>query len=644
MGYEYCEVILVEAVMFHWHYLRRDPKARRRDPVQSELFHDDDLRKVAQAVVRESIQNSLDARADLSSLVRVRIYCSGADGALSPEKANVYFSTLIPHLIGAYPKAQSDLTGMMRLPCQFLVIEDFGTTGLTGDPTRLNRPPEGVADNFFYFFRAEGASGKGGGKRGRWGIGKHTFFASSHIQTFIGLTICDQPDKRGPFVMGQSISKVHSDPTNPQHELEPDGWMAIDDPKVWLPYEDSVRIRQISADWKLRRTNEPGLTVVVPYCDEGISSEDLVVSVLFEYSAPILQGILEVEIETGSCEPVLLSSKTIINVLENFIGERPDLVGLQNLVRRMAKLITFDSKIAIVLTEVDNNPTWSRELLTEELRGQFNEQLDSHGFAVIRVPVSITTKLPSQKKQDSYFDVGFFSQPEASRAVFIREGIRISSVGSKTTPFTGLQPIVLIPTGVLGSLLGDAEGPAHLNWDPRRETFIGNYEHGPAWIEFVRLAPRRLIEFTRGLDKEPDFGIGSGWFPEPDDLKKKKGKSKTKLVRPQPPPVVPLVVLTKVNGGFSAHVNHEHPDAGTVKFVRLLMAYDRRSGNPFSRWNSADFIVSDLEIKKIGCEVYEENTNRKGNRITFKINSKNFKVTIKGFDMNRDVIARAEHA
>ena len=108
--------------------------------------------------------------------------------------------------------------------------------------------------------------------------------------------------------------------------------------------------------------------------------------------------------------------------------------------------------------------------------------------------------------------------------------------------------------------------------------------------------------------------------------------------------MVPLVLLTKVKGGFSAHVNHEHPDAGTVKFVKLLMAYDRRSGNPFSRWNSADFIVSDLEIKKIGCEVYEENTNRKGNRITFKINSKNFKVTIKGFDMNRDVIARAEHA
>jgi len=630
--------------MFQWHFLTRDPKARRRDPVQSELFHDDDLRKVAQAVVRESIQNSLDARSDSSSLVRVRIYSSGADGALKPEKANAYFSTLIPHLRSAYPKSQSDLDRTLQMPCQFLVIEDFGTTGLTGNPMRLNRPPDGEADNFFYFFRAEGASGKGGGKRGRWGIGKHTFFESSHIQTFIALTICDQPDHRGPFVMGQSISKVHTDPANSQQELEPDGWMAIDDPRIWLPYEDSQIIIQISGDWKLRRTNEPGLSVVVPYCDEDISAEDLMMSVLYEYSAPILQGILEVEIETGSSKPVLLSSKTIINVLENLIEARPDLAELQNLVRRLANLIVVDGKNTIVLTRVDDNPEWSRELLTEEMREQFNEQLVSDGYAVIQVPVSVTSKKPSRKKQDSYFDVGFFSQPEASRAVFIREGIRISGVGSKSTPFTGLLPIVVIPTGVLGSLLGDAEGPAHLNWDPRRQTFIGNYEHGAAWIEFVKLAPRRLIEFTRGLDRERDYGIGAGWFPEPDDLKKKKGKTITTVVGPIPPPVVPLVVLTKVNGGFSAHINHEHPDSKTTEYVKLVMAYDRRSGNPFSRWNSADFVLSELAIDKSGCDVYEDETDMKGNCITFKINSQNFKVTIKGFDMNRDVIARAEYA
>ncbi len=630
--------------MFQWHFLRRDPKARRRDPVQSELFHDDDLRKVAQAVVRESIQNSLDARADLSSLVRVRIYCSGDAGALEPDKANIYFSTLVPHLKSAYPKSQSELALKLKAPCQFLVIEDFGTTGLTGDPTRSNRPPDGVIDNFFYFFRAEGASGKSGGKRGRWGIGKHTFFASSHIQTFIGLTVCDQADRRGPFVMGQSISKVHIDPMNNQHELEPDGWMAIDDPKIWLPHEDSSTIEQISADWQLRRTNEPGLSVVVPYCDENISLDELVISVLYEYSAPILQGSLEVEIETGSFEPVLLSATTIINVLEKLIKARPDLVELQNLVRRMAKLIAVDNKSTIALTRVHGNPSWSRELLTEELREQFNEQLDSEGFAVIRVPVSITSNLPSKNKQVSYFDVGFFSQPEASRAVFIREGIRISGVGSKSTPFTGLQPLVLVPTGVLGSLLGDAEGPAHLNWDSRRQTFIGNYEYGAAWIEFVRLAPRRLIEFTRGLDRERDYDIASGWFPEPDDLKKKKGKTKTRVVRPVPPPTLLLVVLTKVSGGFSAHINQEHPDAKLVKYVKLVMAYDRRSGNPFSRWSPADFVVSDLEIKKSGCDVYTDETIMKGNIITFKVTSQNFRVTVKGFDLNRDVIARAENA
>jgi len=631
--------------MLSWHFLPRHPKARRRDPVQSELFHDDDLRGVAQAVVRESIQNSLDARASSTAPVRVKIYVSGAAGALAPAKASIYFNSLMPHLKSAHPKSVSDLERMVSLPCPFFTIEDFGTTGLTGDPTRANLPPIGVPDNFFYFFRAEGASGKGDGKRGRWGIGKHTFFSSSRIQTFIGLTIRDQTENPGPLVMGQSISKVHPNPADPSHELEPDGWMAIDDPNIWLPHNDIAITSAVATDWKLSRTNEPGLSVVVPYCEENITFDELLLSVLYEYAAPILQGSLEVQFNSGSDETEELTSASIVGVLGRLVAVDAKHGALQSLVQRMSRMTSIAVSDVITIPRIQANPSWTREVLSEETRDKFNESLEANQFAVIRVPVSIKMKDQPLRAIDSHFDVGFFADPESRRAVFIREGIRITGVGSKSAPFTGLQPIVLVPTGILGSLLGDAEGPAHLAWDPRRQTFVGRYEHGAAWIDFVKQAPRRLIEFTRGMDRERDYDIGSGWFPDPDDSKKKKkGKRKSITPRPKPPPAIRMVLLSKVKGGFSARLNSDHPEFLQVDSVKLVMAYDRRTGNPFSRWSPADFTISELTISSAGCSVQRDLTLASKNQIVFKVNPKKFKVSITGFDTNRDVIARAEYA
>jgi len=634
--------------MFQWYFLARNPKARRRDPVLPELFHDDDLRGVAQAVVRESIQNSLDARKSAQAPVHVRIYVSGVAGALNPTRASSYFSSLLPHLKSAYPNSIGQLDELTKSPCPYLVIEDFGTTGLTGDPTRANQPPDGVSDNFFYFFRAEGASGKSDGKRGRWGIGKHTYFSTSRIQTFIGLTIRDQPENPGPMLMGQSIIKVHRDPNDASAELEPDGWMAIDDPAIWLPHSDSDRVSRVTTDWNLNRTDEAGLSVVMPYCEEEVTLNELLISVLYEYSSPILDGSLEVKIESGSGETELLNATTILKVLARLVTIDPKLESLRSLVQRMATMTALTDSEVIPIPVVKGNPKWTRELLPEEVYERFNTSLETKGYGVIRVPVSTKQKAPGRAEFDSHFDVGFFTDSESKRAVFIREGIRITAVGSKSAPFTGLQPLVVIPPGALGSLLGDAEGPAHLNWDSRRETFAGRYEHGAAWIDFVKQAPRRLIEFTRGLDREPDYEIGAGWFPEdpkPDDSdRKRRKKTRTGEPRPMPPPAIQRVLLSQIKGGFMARLNPNHPDVKNVSIIKLVMAYDRRTGNPFSRWSPADFTLADLRIALQGCDIDENNTVRSKNRIALRIKSTDFKVSVTGFDLNRDVIARVEYA
>jgi hypothetical protein len=629
-----------------WHFLRRDPRARRRDPVTPELFHDDDLRGVAQALVRESIQNSLDARVSTEAPVIVGIFLSGAEAAVKPATALHYFGSLLPHLRSAYPGTASELDIMVAKPCEFLAIEDFGTTGLTGDIRQTTRPPTGESNDFFYFFRAEGASAKGDGSRGRWGIGKHTYFASSRLQAFIGLTVREDADSPGPLAMGQSISRVHPEPEDPTIEVEPDGWMAINSPTTWLPYESGEVTRRVVEDWRLRRNNQPGLSVVVPYCDSNLSMDDLIRSVLQEYSHPLLAGALEVHIESGSGEVARITAQSLQQIAETHLSGTSELQRHLLLIRRMAQLMSYDSTSYVELPVITGSPEWSPDLLPDPLRDVINSRLNDDGFVVVRIPVAIAQQADPRRTKTSFFDVGLFSQTESARAVFIREGLRVTGVGSKSPAFLGLMPIVIIPPGILGSLLGDAEGPAHLNWDSRRRTFAGRYRHGAAWIDFVRQSPRRLVEYSRGLDRESDLTIGSSWFP---DSETGRGPQKRHTITPPPPPPPPpspkVVLFSKRPGGFSARLNADSDEFAEVRTVRLVMAYDRRSGNPFKRWRPADFILGDLAVECAGGSTDETLTDRHGNQITVNVSDpRALRVDITGFDQHRDVIVRAEYA
>ena len=629
-------------VMFPWHFQIRDPKTKRRNPTQDELFNDEDLSGIAQAVVRESIQNSLDARADMTRPALVRIFLSGEAKAVASEKAAEYFGQLTPHLLSAYPDRAASIRQLTSKPCHFLVIEDFGTTGLTGDPRRHTLPKVGESDNFFFFFRAEGASGKSDGKRGRWGIGKHTFFSSSQIKSFIALTIRDQDVDRGPLVLGQSITRVHANPSDTTVEVEPDGWMALDDGRLWMPFDDSAIATRISSDWNLSRQTEPGLSVIMPYCDATLTLTEIQISILEEYAAPILQGALRISLESGDGTQSIIDHETIGELAAGLSQVEARHLRLRNLIARLAKTLSPRAEALIELPLMTGNPAWTREFFSEELTQTFNQRIDQLGYVVVRVPVEVSLEGEKGRSSKSYFDVGFFAQQESSRSIFIREGVRVTGVGSKTSPFIGIMPIVIINEGSLGSLLGDAEGPAHLNWDPRRETFKGKYVHGPSWIEFVRKAPSAIIGYTRGLDRQTDYSIGADWFAEPDDELKKKGSKKTTTPKP-PPPAPPVVLFYKVQGGITAKLNNANPAAAGVVSVKLVLAYDRRGGNPFKRWNPSDFLVTDLKCSTTGAN--QDKDHSMNNVLVFKVvNSRDFSVTVTGFDHNRDVIVRAEYA
>lgn len=114
-----------------WKFRRMQPGEMKIDPIEGEFFSTEALGSLADASVREAIQNSLDARAP-GERARVRIV--RACGPLAGEGAACYLEALWPHLA-------ADRSGLAEMPARpapldFIVVEDFGTHGLQGDPSQ----------------------------------------------------------------------------------------------------------------------------------------------------------------------------------------------------------------------------------------------------------------------------------------------------------------------------------------------------------------------------------------------------------------------------------------------------------------------------------------------------------------------------
>jgi hypothetical protein len=135
--------------MADWNFEERDPRYIEQELTQRDQFNNDEV-TLAEAIVREVIQNSADAALD-STPVKVRFSIH----EISPAEVLQFrqqFSALRPHLMACGINAWEIDEKKPRM----LVIEDFATKGLTGEPGSLD------GGNFHSFWRRHGKSGKTG--------------------------------------------------------------------------------------------------------------------------------------------------------------------------------------------------------------------------------------------------------------------------------------------------------------------------------------------------------------------------------------------------------------------------------------------------------------------------------------------------
>ena len=619
-----------------WWFRRRLRNEKVRDPVQGEFFTEDSISDPARALVREAVQNVLDARRGEDPIrVSIRI------GSITRQRAAPFLSGLRPHVEAVVPGAAEAFDGA---DCRFLVIEDFGTTGLTGD-LEASGPTPGVRNNYYSFVWAEGSSSKSQGDRGRWGLGKYVFPRSSRIFAFFALTVQHPTggatvlrDGEGRLLIGISVLKNHR---VGDVDHVPDGYWARDPEDRAMPFADRVLIDDFCAAWSVERTSsQGGLSLVVPHLDPQVDRTALLHAIVAEYFIAIDRGQLAFELADDDT-----------NVTVDAGNLRVALTGVEHRLRehvmRSLDLLEWWASVgrdhAIVLPQRSGEV---EELLDDSTRSQAAGLLEEQGGRVaVEVPVSIRRDEPGARADWSHFTVLFESDPGApSVATFSRGGLLIPDV--RGAAHNGVRSIVIAEEPGITQFLGDAEDPGHTQWKESGEHFKGRYEKGPTRLRFIRHFPGNFIRAVRRDEDEVVEDFLDHWLSVPVERGPRRGGRSGGGGRggreiPAPPDPRPrLLRMEREEDGTLRMIVSEASD--TAIDARITFAYDVAQGDAFGRYEPYDFVLAGHPDADLGPVVQWERSDGEvlvdgPNVLVLRGVDPGGDLVLRGLDPNRDV-------
>jgi hypothetical protein len=196
--------------MPRWEFDEVSASSVRKEVTQGDQFNNDEV-GLAEALVREAIQNSSDAALD-GQVAKVRFTVRTIAGPVRDRLVD-QMDSLLPHLVAC----DVDLSPLDHEAIRVLTIEDFNTRGLMGKRDDVDK------GDFDRFWRAVGDSGKKGKAGGRWGLGKLVYSSASRLKLFYGLTV--STDDSHACLLGQAVLENHriGDTFYPTHGFFLDG-------------------------------------------------------------------------------------------------------------------------------------------------------------------------------------------------------------------------------------------------------------------------------------------------------------------------------------------------------------------------------------------------------------------------------------
>jgi hypothetical protein len=627
--------------MTKWHFRTLHPNDNSGTSTVEDNFANEE-RSSVEILVRETLQNPLDARQD-SACVRVRYDLVSIDAANS-EFAKALFSTEFrDHSSAAKLTIPSNPGGGI----EFLTIEDFGTSGLEGNYS--DSSIDGATENWNAFWFREGEGAKPTKSNGGAGQGKVTLYTSSRIRTVLALTkrVSDQRE----LLLGccKFRQNYKNSDISKRWAKEALWGQVANDESLVAPVQDIAFLQLVQSDLRLQRQAQCGTTFIVPFPNE-IALDAIKIAVINEFYYPIKRGRLQVDVGEVSIDS--LSIAGLAKNLGDAGRHKPHFLSFidQTIEKHLGREPTATAK-----------ETWTKEAkLTEDCFAHAELETLREAFKKSEI-VSVDFPVQIRKKGVGDTAAGVFRvvlrqdlDGDQSHELFVRQDLCIDSErrlkGSRQ-----IQPVLaltLIDDESLSTFLATAEEPTHRLWNARRPKVIAQYVHPEKVLNAVRNAALRLIGFLTppGLRDETALSI---YFADPvAEPGKRKGavgnETKTPLAEPGgkldiPPPQPKAVEFSTLKDGFKvwlrdgADVNRRLPLS-----CRVEVAYATTFGDPFSQWDAAEFWLNDANTFRAQSSGVEKLV-RDGNLLTCVMASPKAAISLTGFDPNRQLEVRINY-
>ena len=618
-----------------WHFEKQSPNQRARNPITDEFFADEATISDVDSLVRESIQNSLDAGVNNAVSVKFRI------SSLSASESQKWFGTLTEHVNASLGEQAAQA---ISNDCKYLLIEDFNTTGLTGDPEmpiHLNtRHQVAKAElSYFHFVHAEGESSKDG-KRGTWGVGKIVFHKLSKLKTFLFLSDRGNQGNYSTVALGQSILKMHS---IGEDMYIPDGWLSgQNETGLHIPLEAS-KAEEMRSDFDLQRNaGEPGLSVIVPFISPSMSARALAKSVIAQYYVPILSGELSVELEDDDCV-LVLEKDTLRNVLREFTVD-PEFAKTISHLEPLIELVEGHISGTLQKYEVSLPSSASKASdlkIDESLAQSVANDLRSGRSVSLKIGITVPIAASAISEEDSFYVLISNSESRA-RVSYSREGVQVPQANAVN--LSQHVAIVKVEQGPLATLLASAEGPAHIDWSAGarkfKEKYAGVSKAGTV-ISIVRQAPVQIEKSIQLLEGPADTSLFTDIFPSPGGAARRRsglgysqGNGRGESVTPPQSSQSTFEVLEKLGGFKVVMAPSAKKGKAFSKQVKIKVAYKLSRGNSFAKWTIDDFDLRTMTSTSVLAKALSSS----GNTSVWQLDGEEFEVSITGFDTTtRDI-------
>jgi hypothetical protein len=604
------------------HFQEIRPGDVEQELTQKDQFDTDKVPLTA-TLVREALQNVMDARApgyDQALRVRIAFHDSTTADRKFWDEVFTGFGRHLEASGVSFDRAK------LNAP-RFLLIEDFGTTGLRGATQQRDER------EFSDFWRRVGKSHKSSGKGGSWGLGKLVFPVSSALRCFFGLTVRSDDSSRRLYLMGQTILSTH---VLDGRRYVPHGFFCdLGEDGIQVPVGDDATVERFRRATGLARTNQPGLSIAIPFPREEITIGALIPFVIEHYFFPILTGELVIEIgdETLSAETLeQLAEKYPTPVLKD--GHMIAFIKALGLARSADAPVNvpagWDGSAGL---EAVLDGALVQDLRARYLRGDLLH---------FRLPI-VCNSIADGRLTGS-FDV--YLQPAPAGAIpvplFIRNAI---TVPNEASYFTNPQVFaaVVASDSVVSSFLRDAENPAHTSWNGRAEKLMARWRTPGSTLPKIRHSARKLDQLVGNSENivDPDALISFLNIAKPAAARKRKVPNPISPPPPNPPAPTPRPYRIIPNvGGFTVKGAGESATAEMPMSINVRMAYAIARGDAFKRYDRNDFSLngtSGIQVKADGATTQPAADNV----LLIEAEAPDFSVTVSGFDPNRDVVVQS---